>query len=196
MSRHRCLWRAAVASVFILCASATAGFAADVYVSDPPHTQAFFESGHLGIAFVRGRFTRVDAKITVDRPAKQGAIEAVIHTASVDTGHEARDKHLRSSDYFDVEKFPTMTFKSNKLNFDGERLASVDGELTLLGVTRPVSLEVPHFRCIQHPANKRELCGADIRTMVRRSEFGMKRGATNPFSDETRIAISIEAFKQ
>ena len=170
--------------------------AQEVYVSDPPHTQAFFESGHLGIAFVRGRFSAVEAKIVVDRSARQGTIEAVIQTASVDTGHEARDKHLRSPDYFDVEKFPTMTFKSNKLKFDGDRLAGIDGELTLLGVTRPVSLEVPHFRCVQHPSNKRDLCGADVRTVIKRSEFGMKRGAGTPFSDETRIAIQIEAYKQ
>lgn len=175
---------------------AVPAFAADVYVSDPPHTQAFFESGHLGIALVRGRFSNVDAKIVVDRTSKQGTLEAVVHTASVDTGHEARDKHLRSPDYFDVEKFPTMAFKSNRLKFDGERLVGADGELTLLGVTRPVSLEVPHFRCIQHPSNKRDLCGADVRTMIKRSEFGMKRGATTPFSDETRIFIQIEAYKQ
>lgn len=170
--------------------------AQEIYASDPPHTQAFFETGHLGIAWVRGRFSAVDAKVTLDRAAKQGSIEAVIRTASVDTGHEARDKHIRSPDYLDVEQFPTMTFRSNRLKFDGDRIVGADGELTLYGVTRPVTLDIPYFRCIQHPANKRDLCGADVRTMIKRSEFGIKRGANTAMGDEVKIAIQIEAYRQ
>ena len=171
-------------------------FAQDVYVSDPPHTQAFFETGHLGIAWVRGRFSAVDAKIVLDRATKKGSIEAVIKTASVDTAHEARDKHVRSPDYLDVEKFPTMTFKATNLKFDGEKLVGAEGDLTLMGVTRPVSLQVPFFNCIQHPANKRDICGADIRTTIKRSEWGLKRGANTPMGDEVKISIQIEAYKQ
>lgn len=171
-------------------------FAQDVYVSDPPHTQAFFETGHLGIAWVRGRFSAVDAKIVLDRATKKGSIEAVIKTASVDTAHEARDKHVRSPDYLDVEKFPTMTFKATNLKFEGEKLVGADGDLTLMGITRPVSLQVPFFNCIQHPANKREICGADIRTTIKRSEWGLQRGAATPMGDEVKISIQIEAYKQ
>ena len=174
---------------------ATPAAAADTYVSDPGHTAASFETGHLGISWVRGRFKDVDARISLDRVAKQGTIEAVIKTATVDTGHEARDKHVRSDEYLDVEKFPTMTFKSNKLKFDGDRLVGADGELTLMGVTRPVTLDVPFFRCIQHPANKRDMCGADVRTTIKRSEFGWKRGVNTPMADEVKIAIQIEAYK-
>ena len=177
-------------------AIATPAAAADIYVSDPPHTSAFFETGHLGISWVRGRFKDVDAKISLDRAAKQGTIEAVIKTATVDTAHEARDKHVRSEDYLDVEKFPTMTFKSSKLKFDGDRLVGADGELTLMGVTRPVTLDVPFFRCIQHPANKRDMCGADVRATIKRSDFGAKRGVGTPMADEVKIAIQIEAYKQ
>lgn len=183
-------------AVLAALAFAAPAAAQEIYVSDPPHTQAFFETGHLGISWVRGRFSAVDAKIMVDRAAKQGSIEAVIKTASVDTGHEARDKHVRSPDYLDVEQFPTMTFKSNKLKFDGDRIVGADGELTLYGVTRPVTLEVPYFRCIPHPANKRDMCGADVRTMIKRSEFGLKRGATTPMGDEVKISIQIEAYRQ
>jgi polyisoprenoid-binding protein YceI len=184
--------------IAFLAAFAIAGpaLAQDVYVSDGPHTQASFETGHLGISWVRGRFSAVDAKITLDRAARQGSIEAVIKTASVDTGHEARDKHVRSPDYLDVEQFPTMTFKSSRLKFDGDRIVGADGELTLYGVTRPVTLDIPYFRCIQHPANKRDMCGADARTMIKRSEFGVKRGANTPMGDEVKIAIQIEAYRQ
>jgi polyisoprenoid-binding protein YceI len=114
--------------VFLVALACPASaIAQEAYVSDPAHTQAFFETGHLGISWVRGRFNAVDAKITLDRAAKQGSIQAVIKTASVDTGHEARDKHVRSEDYLDVEKFPTMTFTSNKLKFDGDRIIGAEG---------------------------------------------------------------------
>lgn len=168
----------------------------EVYVSDPAHTYAFFEVGHLGISWIRGRFNDVAAKITLDRAGKQGSVEAIVKMASVDTAHEARDKHLRSPDYLDVEKFATMTFKSSRLKFDGDRLVAADGDLTLMGVTRPVTLEIPFFRCAQHPTNKREMCGADGRTMIKRSEYGIKRGANIPMHDEVKIAIQIEAYRQ
>jgi polyisoprenoid-binding protein YceI len=173
-----------------------AALAQEVYVSDPPHTQAVFETGHLGISWVRGRFSAVDAKIMLDRAAKQGSIEAVVKTGSVDTGYEARDKHVRSPDYLDVEKVPTMTFKSTRLKFESDKLVGADGELTMLGVTRPVSLEIPFFHCIQHPANKRDMCGADVRTVIKRSEWGLKRGASTPMGDDVKIGIQIEAYRQ
>jgi polyisoprenoid-binding protein YceI len=185
-----------VLAAIVMLASVTPAIAADVYVSDPPHTQAFFETGHLGISWVRGRFKDVDAKIVVDRASKQGTIEAVIKTPTLDTGFEARDKHVRSADYLDVEQFPTMIFKSNKLKFDGDRLVAAEGDLTLMGVTRPVTLDIPYFQCVQHPANKREVCGADARTTIKRSEFGAKRGASTPMADEVKISIQIEAYKQ
>lgn len=167
--------------------------AQEVYVSDPPHTWAYFETGHLGIAWVRGRF-KTSARVTLDRAAKTGSIDAVIDAASVDTGHEGRDKHVRSADYLDTEKFPTITFKSNQLKFSGDTLTGADGDLTIMGVTRPASLNVTLFRCIQHPANKRDLCGADASAAIKRSEFGIKRGAVG-IGDDVRISIQIEAYK-
>src|SRR3954464_9114526 len=134
--------------------------AQQVYVGDPAHTYAYFETGHLGISWVRGRFNKTtSAKILLDRAAKKGSIDVVIDAASVDTGHEARDKHVRSDEYLDVEKFPTITFKSSNLKFTGDTLTAADGDLTMLGVTRPVTLNVPLFRCIPHPVNKKEMCG-------------------------------------
>lgn len=167
--------------------------AQEVYVSDPPHTWAFFETGHLGIAWIRGRF-KTSARVTLDRAAKTGSIDAVIDAPSVDTGHEARDKHVRSADFLDTEKFPTITFKSNHLKFDGDVLVGADGDLTIMGVTKPVSLNVTLFRCIQHPANKRDLCGADASTAIKRSEWGIKRSAVG-IGDDVRISIQIEAYK-
>lgn len=169
--------------------------AQETYVSDSPHTIAHFETGHLGISWQRGWFNKVDARITIDRAAKKGSIEAVIDTASLNSGHEARDKHVRSPDYLDVEKFPTITFRSSNLKFDGDNLAAADGDLTVLGVTKPVSLSVSMFRCIAHPVNKREMCGAAASTAIKRSEFGLKRGAIG-IGDDVKITIQIEAYKQ
>ena len=167
--------------------------AQEIYVSDPPHTWAFFETGHLGISFVHGRF-KTSTKVTLDRAAKTGSIDAVIDATSVDTGHEARDKHVRSPDYLDVENFPTITFKSNHLKFSGDNLVGADGDLTIMGVTKPVSLNVTLFRCIQHPANKRDMCGAEASTAIKRSEFGIKRSAVG-IGDDVKISIQIEAYK-
>lgn len=170
--------------------------AQEVYVADPAHTYAYFQTGHLGISWVHGRFNKTtSAKVVFDRASRKGSIDVVIDAASVDTGHEARDKHVRSPDYLDVEKFPTLAFKSSSLKFDGDNLVGADGDLTILGVTRPVSLKVTLFRCIQHPANKRDMCGAEASTSIKRSEWGIKRGATG-IGDDVRIAIQIEAYKE
>ena len=168
--------------------------AQELYVGDAPHTWALFETGHLGISWVHGRF-KASAKVTLDRAAKKGVIDAVIDATSVDTGHEARDKHVRSPDYLDVEKFPTIIFKSDNLKFDGDNLVGADGELTMLGVTKPVSLKVAMFRCVQHPVNKKDLCGAEAATAIKRSEWGIKRGAVG-IGDDVKISIQIEAYKQ
>lgn len=186
--------RFAFAVIALGCALPAA--AQDVYVADTAHTYAYFATGHLGISWVRGRFTRTtSAKVVLDRAAKKGTIDVVIDAASVDTGHEARDKHVRSDEYLNVEKFPVIAFKSSSLKFAGDTLVSADGDLTMLGVTRPVSLNVTSFRCIQHPVNKRDMCGADAALAIKRSEWGIKRGATG-IGDDVKISIQIEAHKE
>ena len=180
----------------ILLAFALPAAAQEVYVGDTAHTYAYFETGHLGISWVHGRFTRTtSAKVVLDRTAKKGSIDVVIDATSVDTAHEARDKHVRSDEYLNVDKFPVIAFKSASLKFTGDNLTGVDGDLTMMGVTRPVSLSVASFRCIQHPVNKKEMCGADATTAIKRSEWGIKRGATG-IGDDVKIRIQIEAYKE
>lgn len=187
-------YRIGIAVLALGCALPAA--AQDIYVGDTSHTYAYFETGHLGISWVHGRFTRTtSAKVVLDRAARKGSIDVVIDAASVDTGHEVRDQHVRSAEYLDVEKFPTIAFKSNNLRFAGDNLVGADGDLTMAGVTRPVSLIVTSFRCIQHPVNKKEMCGADASTAIKRSEWGIKRGATG-IGDDVKISIQIEAYKE
>lgn len=179
-----------------LLASAVAlpAMAADTYTADGSHTYPAFEVSHLGYSIARGRFDKTTAKVSLDRNAKTGSVEVSIDTASINTGWSKRDEHLRSEDFFNVAKFPTMSFKSTGFKFDGDRLVGVDGELTLLGVSKPVSLTVTGFRCGAHPMNKKELCGADASTSIKRTDFGMKYGVP-AIGEEVRIAIGIEAFK-
>jgi polyisoprenoid-binding protein YceI len=171
-----------------------AAAAPETFVIDMPHSFSNFEVNHLGLTWIHGRFNKTSGKITLDRVAKQGSIEAEIDVGTVDTGYARRDELLRSEDYFNASKFPTMTYRSNNLRFKDDTLIGADGELTMLGVTRPVSLELISFKCITHPVNKRELCGAVARTTIKRSEFGMTR-ASSSLTDEIRISINIEAMK-
>ena len=185
-----------IALAIAALATFPAAAAQEVYVGDPGHTIASFETGHLGISWVRGRFNKTTtARIVIDRSAGTGSIEAVIDTASVDTGHGGRDEHLRSDEYLNVAKFPTITFKSNRLKFNGENLVDADGELTIMGVTKPVNLKVTMFRCIQHPVNKKAMCGAEASTAIKRSEFGVKRSAVG-IADDVKISVQVEAYKE
>ena len=174
--------------------AAPGAWAADTFAIDMPHSFSNFEIGHLGLTRIHGRFNKTSGKITLDRAAKQGTIEAEIDAASIDTGYARRDELLRSEDYFDVAKFPTITFRSKNLRFKGDTLVAADGELTILGVTRPVTLELETFNCITHPVNKREICGTIARTTIKRSDFGMTR-ASRSLSDEVRISLNIEALR-
>jgi polyisoprenoid-binding protein YceI len=187
--------RLVVAVLGILLALPAAA-APENYVADPEHTISTFEAGHFGFSWVRGRFNKNSAKVVLDREAKKGSVEAVIDTTSIDTGHQRRDDALRSENYLNVAKFPTITFRSQNLKFSGDNLVGADGDLTIMGVTRPVSLDIVFFKCGAHPANKREMCGADARATIKRSEFGVKRGANSPMNDEVKIAIQIEVYKE
>lgn len=175
--------------------SMTAGaMAADSFTIDSRHTYPVFEVNHLGFSTQRGRFNNVTGKIMLVPEQKSGSIDISIDSASIDMGMDAWDKQMRGEDFFNVEKFPAMTFKSTKLHFDGDKLVGADGDFTLLGVTRPVSLEVKGFNCGTHPINKKALCGADISTTIKRSEFGMTKYLP-AISDDVVIKIPVEAFK-
>jgi polyisoprenoid-binding protein YceI len=171
-----------------------AAAAADSYTVDPTHTYPSFEINHLGFSITRGSFDKSEGKITLDTAAKSGSIMITVDTASINTGLGKRDEHLRGEDFFNVTKFPTMTFKSSKLRFSGDKVVGADGELTLVGVTKPVSLTVDWFNCGTHPINKKAVCGANATTTIKRSDFGITY-AVPAVGDEVKIAIQVEAFK-
>lgn len=177
----------------LLAASATSAIAA-TYNIDPTHTYPSFEADHMGLSVWRGKFDKTSGTVDLDRAAKTGALDVKIDAASIDFGLEAMNKHAKDEPMFNVAKFPTITYTSKSFKFEGDQLVAVDGELTLLGVTKPVALKVNKFKCIMHPRYKKEVCGADATAEFKRSDFGLNYGLP-AFSPEVKLAIQIEAIK-
>jgi polyisoprenoid-binding protein YceI len=168
---------------------------AQTYEVDTRHSHMSWSIPHLGISTYRGKFARTAGKITLDRAAKTGTIEITVDPASQISGDERLDKHLASEDFFNVAKFPSITFRSSKVTFSGDNPTRIDGELTMLGVTRPVTLQVTLFRCIEHPRLKKEVCGADSTATIKRSEWGMKYGLPG-LIDDVKLDLQVEAYRQ
>lgn len=175
--------------------------APESYTLDPPHTSATFNVDYIGFTTIRGRFDRSSGKFTIDRSAKTGSLEYVIETASVSTGDvergsrpRTRDEHLKTPDFFNVAEFPRMSFKASNVKFTGDYPPEVQGELTLLGVTKPVTLKVERWKCGMNPFYKRESCGGDAVAKVKRSDFGMKYGIP-ALADEIVLNLSFVGFK-
>lgn len=165
------------------------------YAIDGSHTFANFEAKHFGISTIRGRFDKKEGSITIDPAAKTGKVEVTIDMASVSTGVPALDAHLRKADFFDVEKFPTAKFEGNKVEFDGSKVKSVSGTLTLLGKTAPVTFVAENYNCFDHPFFKAQACGGDFVGTIQRSQWGMGYGLPN-IPDSVRLVIQVEAIKQ
>lgn len=184
-------------ALLALIAAGTVGsaFAADSYTIDPNHTYPSFEADHMGISVWRGKFTKTSGTVNLDRAAKTGTMEITIDTSSIDFGHAKMSDHAKSAEMFDVAKYPTAVYKGTAIKFEGDKPVSVEGTLTLHGVTKPVTLAINKFNCIQHPMLKREVCGADASASFNRADFGVDYGAKYGFSMETKLAIQVEAIK-
>jgi polyisoprenoid-binding protein YceI len=164
------------------------------YTIDPRHTFPMYEVNHLTFSIQRGRFNKTRGKITLDPEAKTGSAEVVVDTASVSSGLEQLDQRLRGEDFFDVAKYPEMTFKSTEFVFEGDRLRQARGTLTLNGITKPITFEVTHFKCGLFPLNMKKVCGADMSTIIKRSDFGMKY-LLPTLGDEVLLRVNVEAGK-
>jgi polyisoprenoid-binding protein YceI len=166
------------------------------YSIDPTHTFANFEIGHMGTSTLRGRFDKKEGSVQIDRAAKAGKVELTIDTTSISTGTAPFDGHLKSKDFFDVANFPSAKFVSDKFSFDGDKVSSVSGTLTLLGKTQPVTLKASRFNCYLNPIFKREVCGGDFETTIQRSQWGMGWGLEMGVPDNVRLLVQVEAIKQ
>ena len=187
---------APVVALLLSFAAGAVAAAEETYVTDPVHSAPAYEIRHTIFSTQRGEFTKSTAKITLDREAKKGSIDVSIDTTSI-RSHDLRlDGVLKGEDYFNVAKYPTMTFKSSAMRFDGDRLIGVDGDLTMIGVSRPVTLKVADFQCGENPFNKKPMCGAEATTTIKRSDWGMKAGVGRSSGDEVKITIPIEAYRE
>ena len=178
-------------------ALAAAGAAqAQTYAADPTHTFVTFEVKHNATSTLRGRFDKKDGSITLDRAAKTGKAEFTIDMSSVSTGVAPLDTHLKSKDFFNATENPTAKFVGDKFTFDGAKVSSVAGALTLAGKTLPVTLTASNFNCADNAMLKREVCGGDFETMIKRSDFGVSYGLNYGIPDTVRLLVQVEAVKQ
>lgn len=159
------------------------------------HTYPRFSYSHFGYSTQLSRFNKTSGTVVYDKVAKTGTVDIVIDTQSVDTGYATFNEHIQGEDFLDTAKYPTATFKSTKVIFEGDKPSRIEGNLTLKGVTRPVTLTVTSFQAMPHPMIKKDAIGANAYTVVKRSEFNAGKYA--PYvGDEVRIDIAIEAVKE
>ena len=186
----------ALAAVAATVALGTAQAEPATYAVDPTHTFATFEISHFGASVNRGRFDKKEGSIQLDKAAKAGKVDITFQINSINTGTPPFDKHLQSADIFDAATYPTARFVGDKFTFDGDKVVSVAGSLTLKGQTHPVTFKANQFACYENPMLKREVCGGDFETTIDRTLFGLDYGVQYGFPKNVRIVAQIEAVKQ
>lgn len=188
----------AALGVSVQCIDPATAWAQPVaYSVEPTHTFVNWEAKHFGVSTSRGRFDRTRGSITYDAKARTGKAEIIIDMKSISTGVAPFDAHLRQDDYFDVERHPEARFVSSSFQFSGDKLAEVSGQLTLRGITHPITLKAQRFSCYDSPFLKREVCGGDFEATVVRSKYGIVHGLPVIVPDDAiRLQIQIEAVRQ
>ena len=183
------------ALILAAVAAAPALAAPETYVVDSSHSFPRFSYNHLGYSIQLSRFDKATGTVILDKAAKTAAVDIVIDTKSVNTGSATFNEHIQGEDFLDTAKHPTATFKSTKVVFEGDKPVSIEGNLTLKGVTRPVTLKVTSFHAMPHPMAKKDAIGANATTKVKRTDFNMGKNVPN-VGDEVTIDIALEAIKQ
>jgi polyisoprenoid-binding protein YceI len=183
---------------FAALGAASVSVAAPVtYKVDSEHTHPSFEADHFGgMSVWRGRFNQTSGTIVLDREGKTGTVDIVIDTNSIDFGVEKLETHVKGGDagMLDTAKFPTATYKGKLVKFKDGAPTEAQGELTLHGVTKPVTLTIHSFKCMPHPMRKKEFCGADASATFNRDDFGVGWGKAFGFGMDVKLAIQVEAF--
>ena len=166
------------------------------YTVDPAHTYPSFEVDHMGgMSIWRGKFNSSSGKIVYDKEGKTGTVDITVDTKSINFGHDKMNEHASSAEMLDVAKFPTAVFKGKLAKFNGESPTEVEGELTLHGVTKPLTLKINSFLCKPNPMTKKEACGADAIATFNREDFGVSYGKNFGFKMDVTLRITVEAIK-
>lgn len=195
MPASRSVFRSLLA-VALAAASATAMAAPAVYEIDPAHTFPSFQADHMGLSYWRGKFNASSGEITLDKAAGAGTVKVLVDAASIDFGLDAMNEKARSAELFDAGKYPQATYTGTLADFRDGVPTKVRGELTLHGVTRPLELSIDRFKCMPHPLNKRDWCGADAHGTFRRDEFGIDAGKDYGFDMNVDLRIQVEAVRR
>lgn len=169
---------------------------AEVYTIDPMHTAVRFSIDHMATSTNHGGFYEITGEVDFDANAKKGFVGITIPIASLDTNIKMFNEHLKSADFFNAKKYPTAYFKSTKWHFDGEKVSKIDGELTLLDKTHPVTLTAKKFNCYDNPILKAKSCGGDFETTIDRTKWGIDTYANIPNMRDVKLNIQIEAYKK
>jgi len=178
-----------------IAAAAPALAAPETFTLDGTHSFPRFSYSHFGYSVQMSRFDKTTGTIVLDKAAKTAKIDLVIDTKSVSTGSETFNEHIQGEDFLNTAKYPTATFKSTKVVFEGDKPASIEGNLTLKGVTKPVTLKVTGFLAMPHPMMKKDAIGGTATVTVKRTDFNMGKYA--PYvGDDVTIDIAVEAIKQ
>jgi polyisoprenoid-binding protein YceI len=181
-------------ALLMISLCAVPAIAADTYTLDSSHAFPRWQISHFGFSTHHGQFNKTSGKLTLDPKAGKGSVEVVVDAASIATGDPELEKHLRSVDFFNVEKFPTLTFKSKSMKFENGKPVSAAGDFTMLGVTKPMTFRIAQVKCGMHPVSKKESCGAEVSGTLKRSVFGMTYGAP-ALGDTIKLTIQVEAAK-
>ena len=180
----------------LLLAAGIAVAAPATYTIEPHHTYPSFEADHMGgMSVWRGKFRTSSGIVKLDTAEHSGEVGITIDVGSIDFGYDKLNEHAKSADMFDVAKYPTATYRGRFTKFTGDVPAEVDGELTLHGVTKPVTLIINSFKCNMHPILKKQFCGADASASLNRDDFGVPYGKDYGFSMVVKLAIQVEAIK-
>ncbi|MBU1395722.1 MAG: YceI family protein [Gammaproteobacteria bacterium] len=180
-----------LAALFAFSAAAQA--APETYVIDNSHTSSQFSYRALGLSNQTHRFEKISGRVVFDSAANTGSADVMIDATSVNTGNSLLDDHIQTQDFFDTANHPAITFRSTQMTLDGDE-PSMSGNLTIKGVTRPVTLAITHFQCMQDPVFKMDACGANATVTIKRSDFNMGKHAFIVSNDIT-LNLAIKAVK-
>jgi polyisoprenoid-binding protein YceI len=165
------------------------------YTVDPMHTFPSFEADHMGMSMWRGKINRNAGTITLDKAAGTGRVDITMDMASIDFGLDIMNSKAREPELFDTAKFPQARYTGRLDGFQNGAPTRVVGELTLHGVTKPVTLTINSFKCMPHPMLKRDWCGADASATINRADFGIDAGKDWGFKMDVGLRISVEAVQ-
>ena len=184
-----------IALLLVAAAAFPAAAEPITYRIDPNHTFAYFELKHFGTSTNRGRFDRKEGTVVVDRAAKTGKADITLEVDSLNTGVAAFTGAIKSKNFLNAAEFPTARFVGEQFTFDGDKVAAIDGTLTLLGKTNPVKLTSTSFNCYENAQLKREVCGGDFEATIQRSQWGLTGGQA-AVGDTVRLLVQVEAIRQ